>query len=469
MSPQKPSDRGQIRAYSRRHFLRLASQLGLASAVLAACGDGGAVTAPSPTDRTPTSGVGASPGTFDPSAVGTLDFVAWEHEPEQIQAFLDAWSSASGVGTSLELIPNVGYSGALQTRIIGGAEPDVFYNFTYSTQKFTKEGWARPITSLPGVDEVLNDMFPSARSRYMTAEEEVISLPYFSAVHLLHYNEQHVKDAGFQGPPETFEDLYSQCEKLKADGISEAPYAAYWTKQFVEEYLMVYLLAEGIVPFNAAGEPVFADDAKTKGVFEWWQAMYQDRLVTPTILTDTPDVHNIAMANGDSSFYTLHHYFLKAIRDLEGDQSENIVFSYRHPGAEGTNFQMGEVIQMGGHLEDGPRLNAAWDLMKFYGWKHTEDGNYDVHMAWAEGSALLAPYPAFFDAARAVFPDYYDMDKLSDAFQAGDPVAGRNAAWYSGYVELVGDRIHALLLAEATPQETVTGLADDARRLAREA
>lgn len=447
---------------SRRDFLKRTGQLGLAAGLLAACG--GSSTATTLLSSSTTAGGGAP-------SVDQLNFIAWEHHPELIQQFLDTWTGDSGIANNLELIPNVGYSGTLQTRIIGGAEPDVFYNFTYSTQKFIDEGWARPMTDLPDVDAVMESMFPTARSRYMNAAGDVISLPYFSAVHLLHYNERHVADAGFDGAPQTLSDLYAQCEKLQADGISEFPYAAYWVKQFVEEYLMVYLLAEGVVPFSPSGEPVFADDSKTKGVFEWWQSMFQDGLVSPSILTDSPDVHSLSMANGSASFYTLHHYFLKSIKDLEGAESDNVVFSYRHPGAAGTNFQMGEVLQMGGHLEPGARLDAAWDLMKYYGWKHTADGSYDVHTAWAEGSALLAPYPEFFasDAVKAAFPDYYDLDALSEAFQAGDPVAGRNASWYGSFVELVGDRIHALLLNEATPDETVAGLAEDAMSLAKDA
>ena len=404
------------------------------------------------------------------AAADPLKFVAWEQNPERIQAHLDEYTERTGVPMSLEIIPNVGYTAALQTKLQGGEQPDVFYNFTYSTQKFVEEGWARTLDGLPGLDEVMADMFPASRPHYTNASDEIISLPYFSAVHLLHYNERLVSEAGFGGPPETLDDLFAQCEKLKADGLAEHPYAAYWTKQFCEEYLMVYLLAEGVQPLSAAGEPVFADDAQSERVLEWWQSMYQDELASPTMLTDDPNTLSLSMASGRAAFFTLHHYFLKTIRDLEGEESENVVFSYRHPGSAGTNFQMGEVLQMGPHLSGENEANA-WDLMKFYGWRDDE-GEFTVFRSWAEAAALLAPYPDFFadPGVREVFPDYYDMDALSDVFENNSNIVpGRNASWYSGFNAVVGDRIHALLLGEATPRETVNGLADDALQLAREA
>ena len=75
-------------------------------------------------------------------------------------------------------------------------------------------------------------------------------------------------------------------QKLKDAGVA-SPYVAYWIKEFCEEYLMVYLLAEGITPFDDAGNPVFADDPKSVGVMDWWAAMFQDKLTTETMLTDS--------------------------------------------------------------------------------------------------------------------------------------------------------------------------------------
>jgi multiple sugar transport system substrate-binding protein len=56
------------------------------------------------------------------------------------------------------------------------------------------------------------------------------------------------------------------------------------------------------------------------------------------------------------------------------------------------------------------------------------------------------------------------MPKLTDVFATGSDVqGGRNAPWYQTFQVKVGDRIHAMLLGQASPADTVKGLADDAK------
>ena len=133
------------------------------------------------------------------------------------------------------------------------------------------------------------------------------------------------------------------------------------------------------------------------------------------------------------------------------------------PGRTGDTLQMGEVIQMGTKAT-GQSLNDAWDLMKFYGWKD-ENGELRTFKAWAKAAALACPYPEFFKDpdVKASYGDFYDMDALSRVFETGSSVVGaRSLAWYQPFQVFVGERIHAMLLGQATPAETVRGLADDA-------
>jgi multiple sugar transport system substrate-binding protein len=387
-----------------------------------------------------------------------LIFYGWDFQPDTIRAHLDRFTEEYGIPVELNIIPNVGYSTALQTKILGGLHMDAFYNFKYNSTRFFNAGWARHMDDLPEADTVLSEMFASSVPSYTTPDGQLISMPYFSAVHALHYNERLLKESGFDAPPQTKQELYDQCAKLKKDGI-ETPYLAYWVKEFCEEYLQVYLLSEGITPFTPDGEPAFADDSKTADVFEWWRAMFQDGLTSPTQLTDQPPDQMTAMQNGTSAFYVLHHYFLKLMHDAGGPEVDNLRIADRMPGESGMTFQMGEVVQMGG---EPTSVENTWQLVKFYTWRD-KNGERSVHKSWAAAAALGAPYPDFFDdpEVQEAYGDFYDFEQIKNMFENNsDVVQARNQPWYSEFQAHVGDEIQRMLQGELEPADAVTSLAD---------
>lgn len=432
---------------------------------LAGCGSDGESSTASEATASPTAAPTAAAAGDGFADVEGLKFVGWDFQPDTIQAHLDTWSGITGVPVDLEIVPSIGYAPALQTKLRGGERLDLFYNFTDNIGSFVEQGWAQDISDLPGVDDMLGEMYESSKPRYVTSDGRVIATPYFSAVHMLHYNPEQLEAAGFSGPPSTKEEVFDQCEKLKADGIAESPYSAFWDKQFIPQYFPLYLLADGIVPFGPNGEPAFADDAGTVEVLEWWQAMYQEGMTPGTILTDDPTKNAVNIANGTSAFYLIHHYFLGIIRSLEGTEAAKIVHAPQVPGTSGTTLQIGEVLQMGAETEGAAR-EAAFDLMKTYGWRD-EGGDFSVLATWAEAAGLGAPYPAFWADPEivALFPDFYDLPLISETFESKSEVQPPNPAslpWYSDFIIDQGDLVHELLLGQRTPAETVTALADSA-------
>lgn len=395
---------------------------------------------------------GLMTGTSQAAYEGTLDMLAWDFQPDTIKSLVDTWTAGGNPAVDVAVIPNLGYTPALQTRLRGGDKIDLYYNFAYNSQKFIDEGWARKLNGLPGVDDMIADMFESARSRHVNTAGDVISAPYFSAVHMLHYNEKMLADNGL-AVPTNLSEIYDASKALSSSVPS--PYVAYWVKEFCEEYLHTYLLNEGVTAFDNAGQPVFADDPKTEGVFDWWQTMYQEGLAPKSLLTDDPGKLSNEMAQGNAAFYVLHHYFLTSIRSLEGPESANVTMAPAGP----STLQIGEVLQLGQSDSDEERA-AAWELMKYYGWKDSE-GKFTVFNQWAKAAGLAAPYAGFFTDPEVVasFPDYYDLAMLSDTFATkSNVVPARTLPWYPDFQAKVGDVVHALLLGQATPAQTVEAL-----------
>jgi multiple sugar transport system substrate-binding protein len=171
------------------------------------------------------------------------------------------------------------------------------------------------------------------------------------------------------------------------------------------------------------------------------------------------------MGNGTFSMMQAEHYWYKSVRTDTGDQAANVVFGYEMPGtADSLVFIFsGEVLQMGS--TDNP---AAWDLAKFYGWKNPQTGTLDTFIAWAQAAALAAPYPAFFQdpTVQTAFAEYYDLPKFQSAFENSNGVSARNLPWYPTFNIAVGDRVQAMLLGQASPKDTLSGLASDATNAA---
>ena len=410
--------------------------------------------------------LGAFPfGAANPARAGDgqtiVEMLAWDFQPNTINELVAGWE-ARGLGkVDLAIIPNLGYSAALQTRLRGGAQIDVYYNFGYNSQKFIREGWAASLNGLPDVDALMADMYESARERHVNAAGDIISVPYFSAVYMLQYNERMLSQAGIESPPQTLWQIYEASKALRSAGIVKAPYRAYWVKEFCEEYLITYLLNEGITPFDAEGAPVFADDPKTRDVFEWWQAMYREELAPKSLLNDDPSKMSTEMAQGDAALFVFHHYFLTKVRDSAGPETGHVRQS--PIGGDNHTLQIGEVLQMG-EIESDRTRAAAWDLMKYYGWRD-ENRKFAVFTQWARAAGLAAPYPDFFTDPDvvAVFPDYYDLPLIAETFKTGSKVVpARTLPWYPTFQLRVGDLVHAMLLGQSTPAQAVGDLADAA-------
>ena len=423
----------------RRHFLQFAGVAGLTIAglpALASCAPGAT------TEWT-----------------RTLDFVGWDYQPDTIKEFVSGWGTENDVTVDVTIIPSLGYSAALQSRLRGGANADVYYNFAYASQKFVEDEWAQTLSDLPQADEALADMFENSRSQYVDTDGNLISLPYFSAVDMNIYNTKMLAAAGIAEPPATLEDYYTQSKALKEQGVVDSPFLGFWDKNVLEHCLITYLLMAGITPFDEAGEPVFADDSKTEDVMTWWQTMYQEGLVQESAFTDDPGKLITAMANGQGAFWIVDHYVMKNVVETAGPSSLDVLM-VPPVGGNLKTLQFGEVIQMGGKTS-GEARDAAWDLMKFYGWKD-KAGEFSTFRAWAVAANLLAPYPGVFadPEVRSAFGDYMNLPLIEEVFQSkSDNVPARILPWYPAFGTSAAEVLQKLILGQIEPKQAVTDLA----------
>lgn len=75
---------------------------------------------------------GLMTGTAKAAYTGTLDMLAWDFQPDTIKSLVGEWTAAGNPAVNVAVIPNLGYTPALQTRLRGGDKIDLYYNFAYN-------------------------------------------------------------------------------------------------------------------------------------------------------------------------------------------------------------------------------------------------------------------------------------------------------------------------------------------------
>lgn len=401
-------------------------------------------------------GKAAPAGTDEP-----LHFYAWLFMPDKIEEYNQYFEEHWDEQTEVHILPNLGYVPAMQVKIMGGVRMDVMYNFSWNQLRWINVGWAADLTDKPGVDEIMDDIIDSAKGLYTTDDGRIVSLPYFLAPFVTMYNPVLLEKAGYDHYPKSKEEMYEMCKALKAIGVKN-PYIAYWNQDFVDRYFFIYLISEGIDPFDANHNPTFQNNPDTKRVFQWWVDMYQDGMTSPTILTDFITDFALMMQEGEASFYNLHHYFLKGIQEAGATYSKDVICGPNEPGKTGTNMLIGEVLQLGGNSPDPDR---AWELLKFYSWKNKE-GEYHVPKTWALAAGLLEPYKGFYKDPEIVsnFKPWIDWDLLMDIVNNNSKIIPvRQQIWYPEWRTDAAPILHKMILADISVDDAIAQLAELAK------
>jgi multiple sugar transport system substrate-binding protein len=106
-------------------------------------------------------------------------------------------------------------------------------------------------------EEMRQDIWPGALEA-VTYQGRMYGMPWLNDVLYLYYNEEMLKEAGFENPPKTWEELNEMAMAAKEQGLVEYPFIEYFQQ---EEGLTIayayYLFAFGGTFFNEDNSPAF--------------------------------------------------------------------------------------------------------------------------------------------------------------------------------------------------------------------
>ncbi|MBO6727808.1 MAG: sugar ABC transporter substrate-binding protein [Rhizobiaceae bacterium] len=90
--------------------------------------------------------------------------------------------------------------------------------------QYSPGGFLEPLSShlanrdIVATDPNLADFIPATLRLFQGEDGEQYALPNFAATQIMFYNAEKLAEAGFEKPPETWQELYDYCSKLGGDG-----------------------------------------------------------------------------------------------------------------------------------------------------------------------------------------------------------------------------------------------------------
>lgn len=297
---------------------------------------------------------------------------------EALQSIIDNYNKTRGSekGIKVSLVYQ-GYEGtdkvllAYQTKDTANA-PDINVGLTSTIPSMMELDWNVDLSEYLNdpASEVSAGTFPEAMQRMCSYEGKMVAVPFANSIPLLYYNADALKEAGFDGPPETLDELaeYTKALTLKDDAGNVTRYGL---NVQIRRYQMVqFVVSQSPDSFfgdNEGGRTapmtkiVAGEDGTMKNFLEKWQKM-----IETGGYKYVEDNMNEEFAQGLSAMLIMSSSRLGTIKDLVGDS-----FDFQTAYLPKVNAGDNGGAAIGGSclnlfkLGDKARVDAAWDVIQY--------------------------------------------------------------------------------------------------------
>ena len=277
--------------FTRRSFLDHGLRLGLGvtggvtlASLLDACATGSGGTAPTP-----------PPGA---TVIRALLFDQVGYDPTVLQALANKFRTLHGnkVFVSIE---TAHYRELYESILAAGLSKAAPYDVVAVDQVWVPEfANRRQLLSLKDQipDDARSDILPSLLDAFSYRETNW-AIPHVLNVQSLYYNKAQLRAAGFNNPPATLEDWYSQMVALRRRGV--VPYTDSWAQDegLVSDFVRIAAQFGGDL-FDASGKPLLLQQPAQRAA-AFMRQLIDDRLVRSDIAaSNEPDAMRAFLSGG---------------------------------------------------------------------------------------------------------------------------------------------------------------------------
>jgi multiple sugar transport system substrate-binding protein len=235
--------------------------------------------------------------------------------------------------------------------------------------EFVKAGYLADVT-----DKITPDMrdkiFKTAWN-VVTVGGKVYGMPWLLDTKYFFYNEKMLKDAGFNDPPKTWEEMVKQAEAIKEKGLVEYPIVWSWAQAeaaICDFTALVY--GNGGRFLDDAGKPAFNDE-KGVAALEWMVKTIDDGITNPASVSDVEEDVRGVFSSGKAAF-AVNWLYMYDLANFEAKESQvtgqvKVTTMPVFESAAKTGLKSASVDGSSGFsvVATSPNKDAAWEYIKF--------------------------------------------------------------------------------------------------------
>jgi multiple sugar transport system substrate-binding protein len=406
----------------------------------------------------------APPAEAEPTS---LDFVVWSYGIETIQDNIANFQMANPeCQINLQDYSWLDYHDTMVGRFAGGNPPPLLYGSDHWLQEWAAANWLEPLDpNFPEVLEYSPELAPYALQG-MTYDGQVYGLSYYADTIDFVYNEEHLAQAGFDSPPESWQDVWDMSIALKEQGITDYPMILAFSQQegaSIEALIsMIYARHEGAgALFDEDNQPTFAEEGSAAyEAIEWLKQAYDAGILNPASL-QTAEIDQVkSMQAGAHTFTILPQYNMAELnKPGSGDFAGKFKIALMPGDSHSTVGYVRFYAMTPQAMNMGETAKAcAWKFLEYFGGK--TDGEYKVVERWAVENGLgFAQLPLFEDPdVQEAFGQWGDVDVISAQAELARAKEGLTP-WFGTWDVFTRAEVHKAILGQQSTMDTLNSMA----------
>jgi len=422
---------------------------------------------PAPTPK-PTATPAPTPKPTPTSAPVTLTLWGWSYGVDTVTENLKEFERQyPGIKVDYYHISGGKYHDKIVSLLAAGTPIDVIYVRDPYKLEFIEAGWIVPLDTVATKEELeayKKDLAPGALE-IMSYKGKLYGLPYYTGWYIMAYNEEILKKAGFEHPPETWDEYIEQCVTIKEKGILKYPVAHCWTaRYFIIRHWQIRTTSMGGKFFDEEWNPIFKDDPAALEALQ----MMQDELVKykicdPAALTYEDEDERDMLGSGRSAIIPwLINYDLKFLKDptksKAADKIKNALIPGGKPGQSGslTYCRFYAIPSTSKHKKE------AWLLVQYLGGKD-KYGEYRTAKLWCLKHGLSFAWlslwedPEIKESWSKWIPNW---DAFVGQLDTAIPFPDAFVPWSTEWERFAIEQLQKTVLGELEAEKTIKSLAD---------